>query len=83
MNQAYESMAKGLSKNKYVQEQMKATKQSYSYQIAIAKAQGDYNKAKQLEQEKIILDLQRQKVENIKIFYDNQVGLLDNDKQDI
>ena len=37
MNQAYESMAKGLSKNKYVQEQMKATKQSYSYQIAIAK----------------------------------------------
>lgn len=85
MNQAYESTAKGLSKNNYVQEQIEATKQSYNYQIKIAKAQGDYNKAKQLEQEKekAILDLQRQKVENIKTFYDNQVGLLDNDKQDI
>lgn len=85
MNQAYESTAKGLSKNNYVQEQIKATKQSYDYQIKIAKAQGDYNKKKQLEQEKekAILDLQRQKVENIKTFYDNQVGLLDNDKQDI
>lgn len=85
MNQAYESTAKGLSKNNYVQEQIKATKQSYNYQIKIAKAQGDYNKKKQLEQEKekAILDLQRQKVENIKTFYDNQVGLLDNDKQDI
>lgn len=85
MNQAYESTAKGLSKNNYVQEQIKATKQSYDYQIKIARAQGDYNKAKQLEQEKekAILDLQRQKVENIKTFYDNQVGLLDNDKQDI
>ena len=85
MNQAYESTAKGLSKNNYVQEQIEATKQSYNYQIKIAKAQGDYNKAKQLEQEKekATLDLQRQKVENIKTFYDNQVGLLDNDKQDI
>lgn len=85
MNQAYESTAKGLSKNNYVQEQIEATKQSYNYQIKIAKAQGDYNKKKQLEQEKekAILDLQRQKVENIKTFYDNQVGLLDNDKQDI
>lgn len=85
MNQAYESTAKGLSKNNYVEEQIKATKQSYDYQIKIAKAQGDYNKKKQLEQEKekAILDLQRQKVENIKTFYDNQVGLLDNDKQDI
>lgn len=85
MNQAYESTAKGLSKNNYVEEQKKATKQSYNYQIKIAKAQGDYNKKKQLEQEKekAILDLQRQKVENIKTFYDNQVGLLDNDKQDI
>lgn len=85
MNQAYESTAKDLSKNNYVQEQIKATKQSYNYQIKIAKAQGDYNKKKQLEQEKekAILDLQRQKVENIKTFYDNQVGLLDNDKQDI
>lgn len=85
MNQAYESTAKGLSKNNYVQEQIEATKLSYAYQIKIAKAQGDYNKAKQLEQEKekAILDLQRQKVENIKTFYDNQVGLLDNDKQDI
>lgn len=85
MNQAYESTAKGLSKNNYVQEQIEATKQSYNYQIKIAKAQGDYNKKKQLEQEKekAILELQRQKVENIKTFYDNQVGLLDNDKQDI
>lgn len=85
MNQAYESTAKGLSKNNYVEEQKKATEQSYNYQIKIAKAQGDYNKKKQLEQEKekAILDLQRQKVENIKTFYDNQVGLLDNDKQDI
>ena len=85
MNQAYESTAKGLSKNNYVQEQIEAIKQSYNYQIKIARAQGDYNKAKQLEQEKekAILDLQRQKVENIKTFYDNQVGLLDNDKQDI
>lgn len=85
MNQAYESIAKGLSKNNYVQEQIEAIKQSYNYQIKIARAQGDYNKAKQLEQEKekAILDLQRQKVENIKTFYDNQVGLLDNDKQDI
>ena len=85
MNQAYESTAKGMSKNNYVEEQIKATKQSYNYQIKIAKAQGDYNKAKQLEQEKekAILDLQRQKIENIKTFYDNQVGLLDNDKQDI
>ena len=85
MNQAYESTAKGLSKNNYVQEQIEATKLSYAYQIKIAKAQGDYNKKKQLEQEKekAILDLQRQKVENIKTFYDNQVGLLDNDKQDI
>lgn len=85
MNQAYESTAKGLSKNNYVQEQIKATKQSYDYQIKIAKAQGDYNKKKQLEQEKekATLDLQRQKIENIKTFYDYQVGLLDNDKQDI
>lgn len=85
MNQAYESTAKGLSKNNYVQEQIEATKQSYNYQIKIAKAQGDYNKKKQLKQEKekAILELQRQKVENIKTFYDNQVGLLDNDKQDI
>lgn len=85
MNQAYESTAKGLSKNNYVQEQIEATKQSYDYQIKIAKAQGDYNKKKQLEQEKekATLDLQRQKVENIKTFYDYQVGLLDNDKQDI
>lgn len=85
MNQAYESTAKGLSKNNYVQEQIEATKQSYNYQIKIAKAQGDYNKAKQLEQEKekAILDLQRQKVENIKTFYDNQVGILDNDEKDI
>lgn len=52
MNRAYESTAKGLSKNNYVQEQIKATKQSYDYQIKIAKAQGDYNKKKQLEQEK-------------------------------
>ena len=85
MNQAYESTAKGLSKNNYVQEQIEATKLSYAYQIKIARAQGDYNKAKQLEQEKekAILDLQRQKIENIKTFYDYQVGLLDNDKQDI
>lgn len=85
MNQAYESTAKGLSKNNYVQEQIEAIKQSYNYQIKIARAQGDYNKAKQLEQEKekAILDLQRQKIENIKTFYDYQVGLLDNDKQDI
>lgn len=85
MNQAYESTAKGLSKNNYVQEQIEATKLSYAYQIKIAKAQGDYNKAKQLEQEKekATLDLQRQKVENIKAYYDNQVGILDNDKQDI
>ena len=74
MNQAYESTAKGLSKNNYVQEQIEAIKQSYNYQIKIARAQGDYNKAKQLEQEKekAILDLQRQKVENIKTFYDKQ-----------
>ena len=85
MNQAYESTAKGLSKNNYVQEQIEATKQSYNYQIKIAKAQGDYNKAKQLEQEKekATLDLQRQKVENIKTYYDNQVGILDNDEKDI
>ena len=85
MNQAYESTAKGLSKNNYVQEQIKATKQSYDYQIKIAKAQGDYNKKKQLEQEKekAILSLERQKVENIKTYYDNQVGVLDNDEKDI
>lgn len=85
MNQAYESTAKGLSKNNYVQEQIKATKQSYDYQIKIAKAQGDYNKKKQLEQEKekAILSLERQKVENIKTYYDNQVGILDNDEKDI
>ena len=85
MNQAYESTAKGLSKNNYVQEQIEATKQSYNYQIKIAKAQGDYNKAKQLEQEKekAILDLQRQKVENIKAYYDNQVGILDNSEKEI
>ena len=85
MNQAYESTAKGLSKNNYVQEQIEATKQSYNYQIKIAKAQGDYNKAKQLEQEKekATLDLQRQKVENIKAYYDNQVGILNNDEKEI
>lgn len=85
MNQAYESTAKGLSKNSYVQEQRKATEQSYDYQIKIAKAQGDYNKKKQLEQEKekAILSLERQKVENIKTYYDNQVGILDNNEKDI
>ena len=85
MNQAYESTAKGLSKNNYVQEQIEATKLSYAYQIKIARAQGDYNKAKQLEQEKekAILDLQRQKIENIKTYYDNQVSILDNNEKDI
>lgn len=83
MNQAYESTAKGLSKNNYVQEQIEATKLSYAYQIKIARAQGDYNKAKQLEQEKekAILDLQRQKIENIKTYYDNQVSILDNNEK--
>ena len=85
INQANQTKAIGLKKNDFVKSEIINTKKSYDNQIKIAKLQGKYNEAKQLqiEKENKIIELQRQQVENIKAYYDNQVGILDNDEKDI
>lgn len=85
INQANQTKAMGLAKNDFVKSEITNTKKSYDNQIKIAKLQGKYNEAKQLqiEKENKITELQRQQVENIKTYYDNQVGILDNDEKDI
>ena len=85
INQANQTKAKGLVKNDYVKSEIANTKESYNNQIKIAKLQGKYNEAKQLqiEKENKIIELQRQQVENIKTYYDNQVGILNNDEKEI
>ena len=84
-NQAEQALAKGKNKNISVDNEIANTKKSYEQQIEIAKLQSDTNKQKQLEfeRDKAILSLERQKVENIKTYYDNQVGILDNNEKDI
>lgn len=77
--QAKESVSIGFkNQNKAVQTQIDNTKKSYDYQIKIAKLQKDAEKRRQLEyeKEKAIVDLQKQKVENIKTEYSNRIALL-------
>jgi len=78
--EAKEAIAIGAdNKNKSVDTQIKNSKLSYVYQIKIANLNKDKAKAQQLEYErdKQIIDLQKQKIENIKTEYANKIALLE------
>ena len=64
--------------NKNVNSQIAQVKESYKYQIKIAKLTKDTVKVKQLEaeREKEIIELQKQKFDNIETYYENQISLL-------
>lgn len=65
------------SKNKYEQSKLKWIKQSYNYQIKIAKLEKDSAKVAQLKAEKVtaIAEAYKAQFDNIKTEYDNKIGL--------
>lgn len=65
--------------NKYLDQQKAYLKQSYDYQIKIAELTKDEIKKAQLqaEYEKALRDLENEKFENIKKYYESQIDLID------
>ncbi len=84
--EAKEAIAIGAdNKNKSVETQIKNTKLSYQYQIKIAKLTKNKAEADKLqyEMEKKVAELKLQQIQNLQDEYENRVGLIDNDAQDI
>ncbi len=77
---AQKDIAKGfLDQNKYLDEQKAYLKQSYDYQIKIAKLTNDTTKVAELQAEyqKELWDLEKEKFDNIEKYYQNQISLIE------
>lgn len=79
----YESEAESVSsakdKNKYLEKEISAIKSSYNYQVKIALLNGDVTEAQKLrlEQEKEILEVMKQQLENIQNQHDATIEVND------
>lgn len=73
------------SQNAELEKQKKYLEQSYKYQIKIAELNKDETKKAQLqaEYEQALLDLEKQKFDNIQADYERQMGILDNQMKDL
>lgn len=71
--------------NGFIRTQLSYLQQSYAKQIEIAKLANDKTEQDRLqaEYEAKKVDLQKQQVDNLKTDYENRIGLINNDKQDI
>jgi len=72
-------------KNGFIRTQLSYLQKSYAKQIEIAKLANDKTEQDrlQVEYEAKKVDLQKQQIDNLKTDYENRIGLINNDKQDI
>ena len=72
-------------KNGFIRTQLSYLQKSYAKQIEIAKFSNDKTEQDRLqaEYEAKKVDLQKQQIDNLKTDYENRIGLINNDKQDI
>lgn len=72
-------------KNSYIATQLSYLNKSYQKQIAIAKLNEDTTEQArlQVEYEAKKVELQKQQIEHLKTEYDNRIGLIDNDEQNV
>ncbi len=71
--------------NGFIRTQLSYLHKSYAKQIEIAKLSNDKTEQDRLqaEYEAKKVDLQKQQIDNLKTDYENRIGLINNDKQDI
>ena len=71
--------------NGFINEQLSWLQKSYEKQIEIAKLNGDITEEKRLQAEYDAkeVELKQEQIDNLKTDYENRIGLINNDKQDI